>query len=149
MYATAEHTYLATQRWIDWWAWDDVRIREESEGITTHIHLFETIGRSAPRYVASGEVTGFLLNQFAMDEHDGRLRVASTTSPAGWWSSDESESLVTVLEVDGSELVEVGRVDGLGLTEQPALAGSIVGDLIAVDLADTEIVAVGVRKIEP
>lgn len=118
MYATSEHTYLATQRWVDWWAWDDVRIREEAEGITTHIHLFETIGHSAPRYVASGEVTGFLLNQFAMDEHDGRLRVASTTAPVGWWSSDDSESLVTVLEADGTELVEVGRVDGLGLTEQ-------------------------------
>ncbi len=118
MYATADHTYLATQRWIDWWSWEDSRIRDESEGITTHIHLFETIGRSGPRYVASGEVTGFLLNQFAMDEYDGRLRVASTTSPVGRWSSEDSESLVTVLEVDGTELAEIGRVDGLGLTEQ-------------------------------
>ena len=118
MYANASHTYLATQRWFDWWAVDETTIREESEGFKTQIHLFETIDRIPPRYLASGEVTGFLLNQFAMDEYGGDLRVASTTSPNGWWFSDDSQSLVTVLRQDGAKLDEIGRVDGLGLTEQ-------------------------------
>lgn len=118
MYANATHTYLATQRWFDWWSVDETGIREASEGFKTQIHLFETIGKNPPGYLASGEVTGFLLNQFAMDEYGGDLRVASTTSPNGWWFSDESQSLVTVLSQDGAKLQEVGRVDGLGLTEQ-------------------------------
>lgn len=116
MYATADHTYLATQRWMDWWAWDESRVREEADGFTTSIHLFETVG--SPTYVASGSVTGFLLNQFSMDEHDGHLRVASTTAPRGWWWSDDTESLVTVLERQGAELVTVGQVGGLGQGEQ-------------------------------
>lgn len=116
MYATAEHTYLATQRWMDWWAWDEARVRDEAASFKTSIHMFETVGR--PTYVASGSVTGFLLNQFSMDEYDGHLRVATTTAPQGWWWSDESESLVTVLERNGAELAAVGQVGGLGEGEQ-------------------------------
>ncbi|HEY5650967.1 MAG TPA: beta-propeller domain-containing protein [Acidimicrobiia bacterium] len=116
MYATAEHTYLATQRWMDWWAWDEATVQEEADGFTTSIHLFETVG--SPTYVASGSVTGFLLNQFSMDEYDGHLRVASTTAPQGWWWSDHTESLVTVLERQGAELAAVGQVGGLGEGEQ-------------------------------
>jgi uncharacterized secreted protein with C-terminal beta-propeller domain len=126
MYATADHTYLATQRWMDWWAWDDAQVREESEGFTTSIHLFETVG--SPSYVASGSVDGFLLNQFSMDEHDGHLRVASTTSPQGWWWSDESESMVTVLERQGPELAVVGQVGGLGEGER-IFAVRFMGDM--------------------
>ena len=126
MYATADHTYLATQRWMDWWAWDDTRVREESQGFTTSIHLFETVG--SPSYVASGSVDGFLLNQFSMDEHDGHLRVASTTSPQGWWWSDESESKVSVLERQGPELVSVGEVGGLGEGER-IFAVRFMGDM--------------------
>ena len=125
MYATADHTYLATQRWMDWWAWDDARVREESEGFTTSLHLFETVG--SPAYVASGSVDGFLLNQFSMDEYDGHLRVASTTSPQGWWS-DESESMVTVLERQGPELVSVGEVGAACRTDRhAALHSSPIG----------------------
>ena len=118
MYATADHTYLATQRWMDWWAWDEVTIREEAEGFQTSIHMFETRGTNAPAYLASGTVPGFLLSQFSMDEFDGKLRVASTTAPQGWWWSDESESLVTVLQQEGNELNTVGQVGGLGEGEQ-------------------------------
>ena len=45
-------------------------------------------------------------------------RVASTTSPQGWWWSDESESMVTVLERQGPELAAVGEVGGLGEGER-------------------------------
>ena len=118
MYATADHTYLATQRWMDWWSWGEVTVREESEGFQTSIHLFDTSGTNAPAYLGSGKVSGFLLSQFSMDEFEGRLRVASTTSHQSWWRSDNSESLVTVLELEKNELVTVGQVGGLGKGEQ-------------------------------
>lgn len=44
----------------------------------TIIHKFNIEGMKIG-YAGSGEVEGSLLNQFSMDEHDGYLRVASTT----------------------------------------------------------------------
>ncbi|MEX2280715.1 MAG: beta-propeller domain-containing protein, partial [Acidimicrobiia bacterium] len=117
MYATADATYLATQRWMDWGIMTEAETADATEGITTQIHKFATTG-GVPRYVASGEVKGFLLNQFSMDEYAGDLRVASTTSPNDWWMSDESESRVTVLRPNGDTLAEIGMVDELGLTER-------------------------------
>ncbi|NIA24237.1 MAG: hypothetical protein GWP04_01565 [Gammaproteobacteria bacterium] len=116
LYATAEHVYVATQPWMDWGLLEENEIRDEAERYRSKIHMFDTSG--SPRYVASGEVTGFLLNQFSMDEYDGSLRVASTTAPQGWWWSDESESLVTILQLEGNRLAEVGRIDGLGRGER-------------------------------
>ncbi|HSJ27623.1 MAG TPA: beta-propeller domain-containing protein [Acidimicrobiia bacterium] len=127
MYATADSTYLATQRWMNWWGFTEQESADAADGFTTQIHKFDTTG-GTPRYVASGEVGGFLLNQFAMDEHRGDLRVASTTSPGDWWLSDESESRVTVLRPDGNLLEAVGMVDGLGLTER-IFAVRFMGDL--------------------
>ncbi len=53
-----------------------------------------------------------------MDEHQGMLRVASTTTPNWWGSGPDSESRVTVLSEDDDQLVAIGMVDGLGKTEQ-------------------------------
>ena len=55
--------------------------------------------RRTASYVGSGSVVGHLLNQFSMSEHEGVLRVASTTDPT-WWERDQSqpgESRVTTL----------------------------------------------------
>ncbi len=117
MYATADSTYLATQRWMNWGIITEGEAADAAEGFSTQIHKFDTAS-GVPRYVASGEVKGFLLNQFSMDEFRGDLRVASTTSPNNWWISDDSESRVTVLRPNGTTLSEIGMVDGLGKTEQ-------------------------------
>jgi hypothetical protein len=118
VYASADNLYVATQNWQAW-QWSRGGIEDDRpEGIKTEIHKFDISDPELTTYVASGEVTGYLLNQFAMDEHRGLLRVASTTSPAWWGGGFESESLITVLEEDDGELVEIGMVDGLGETEQ-------------------------------
>jgi uncharacterized secreted protein with C-terminal beta-propeller domain len=57
-----------------------------------------------------------LLNQYSMSEHEGFLRVATTTSAGGF--GDSQESGVHVLERQGETLVEVGAVTGLGIGEQ-------------------------------
>jgi len=36
-------------------------------------------------YKANGEVPGYVLNQFSMDEHDGYFRIATTTRSNMWW----------------------------------------------------------------
>ena len=118
IYASADSLYVATQNWntFQWARTGDGTV--QPDGITTEIHKFDISSSDVTNYVASGQVVGYLLNQFAMDEYQGFLRVASTTSPAWWGQGFESESLVTVLEEDDDELVVVGSVDGLGETEQ-------------------------------
>ena len=116
VYASTDRLYVASQRWIDWNAMDE----EDVETITTDIHRFDLAGPEGPVYVASGSVDGFLLSQFAMSEHNGFLRVASTNAPAWRWWGDggASESRVDVMEADGKELRVVGSVGGLGRGEQ-------------------------------
>lgn len=118
VYASEDNLYVATQNWQSW-VWFE--IGEESErpdGPTTEIHKFDISRQTRTEYLASGSVKGYLLNQFAMDEHEGMLRVATTTTPNGWGSGPDSESRITVLREIGEGLVPIGMVDGLGETEQ-------------------------------
>jgi uncharacterized secreted protein with C-terminal beta-propeller domain len=91
--------------------------------MTTAIHKFELDpSLSEPvRYAASGEIDGWILDQFALSEHEGYLRVASTEFD-WWWGSTEDEepaSSVSVLTDDGAgNLREVGHVGGLGPGER-------------------------------
>ena len=117
IYATAESVYVATSRWVDWRVLAEDDVRSESRGYTTLIHKFDTSRSGRPVYEATGEVGGFLLNQFSMDEYDGDLRVAATSSPSWWWSED-SESHITVLRPEGDLLEEIGSVGGLGEGER-------------------------------
>lgn len=114
VYANVERTFIATQQWMDPVA---VESREAFRGHVTRIHRFDTPVDGEMTYVASGDVDGFLLNQFAMDEYEGHLRVASTTAPDWWGGGEGAESQVTVLATDGNRLVRVGQVGGLGKTE--------------------------------
>ena len=67
--------------------------------------------------MASGSVDGHLLNQFAMSEHEGPLRVA-TTLGGPWGFSDDSESKVSVLVRNGLDLEIVGEVGDMGRGER-------------------------------
>jgi hypothetical protein len=83
----------------------------------TLIHQFRLGPGTEASYVASGEVEGRLLNQFAMSEFDGDLRVATTTD--GWGNfGEQSESTVFVLRPNGTDLEQIGSVGGLGKGEQ-------------------------------
>ncbi|CAN5876175.1 beta-propeller domain-containing protein [soil metagenome] len=119
VYASAESLYVATQNWETWrWGMEGIA-DEQPETVTTDIHKFDISDPTVTTYLSTGTVEGYLLNQFAMDEHNGHLRVASTTSPSWWGSGFETESLVTVLADSGQgRLSQVGVVDGLGQTEQ-------------------------------
>lgn len=78
----------------------------------TSIHAFDVTDPVSVGYLGSGEIEGRLLDAYAMSERDGVLRVASTRTDAA------SDSLVTTLALEGGELAEQGRVDGLGPGEQ-------------------------------
>ncbi len=112
VYASSHNLYVANgQRW--WW-WLD-----EGEA-SVAIHKFALGGGPPVRYLASGEVPGFLLNQFAMSEHNGLLRVASTEFNV--FNPDPAErrgSSVSVLRDDGQgQLRTVGQVRGIAPGER-------------------------------
>ncbi len=126
VYASTENLYVASERWVGPDS-DPKRISD----VSTEIHRFDITDPAATSYVASGQVEGFMLSQWALSEQDGILRVASTTSPP--WEPEgggaESESFVTVLgaDLEAGRLREVGRVGGLGEGEQ-IYAVRFVGD---------------------
>ncbi len=126
VYASAEALYVATHRWFD-----PRRVGDEPpDGVRTAIHRFDASERGVTTYTSSGGVRGFLLSQWALSEHDGHLRVASTTVPPWWGDGDgeESESFVTVLRVEEGRLAEAGRVGGLGRGED-IFAVRFIGDI--------------------
>jgi hypothetical protein len=82
----------------------------------TDIYKFDIRGTGRPRYAASGEVPGDLLNQYSMSEYGGNLRVATTMDPTT--AGQASHSAVHVLAQRGERLAKVGGVDGLGTGER-------------------------------
>ena len=77
----------------------------------TDIHRFDLSDPAEPAYDATASVKGVLINQFAMSEYRGHLRVAATD-----WHAWPLESTLTVFDI-GDGLAEVGKVTGLGPTE--------------------------------
>lgn len=71
LYATARHLYLASQHW--WW-WTMAGQRD-----WTYVHEFDISDPATAAYVGSGGVEGHVGDQFAMDEKDGYLRIATST----------------------------------------------------------------------
>jgi uncharacterized secreted protein with C-terminal beta-propeller domain len=106
VYASTDRLYVATTAG-GWWAWET---GDRSSEVITEVHAFD-VTEEDTRYVASGEVPGYVMDRWSFSEHEGMLRVATTSDDGG------SESSVTVLEEDGTGLDVVGSVGGMGKGE--------------------------------
>jgi hypothetical protein len=93
-------------------------------GQQTDIYRFDITSPGPPRFAAGGSVPGYLIDQYALSEWQGYLRIATTTGtswaladgePAG---AQTSSSAVYVLSTPGPVMRLVGRVAGLGLSER-------------------------------
>jgi len=116
VYASTDRLVVTTNQW-DTMRWGGGDLSWPAQTTTrTDLHTFDISDPSGTTYQASGTVDGFLLSQWAIDEQDGVLRVATTTDPRE--ASQDSESSLIMMREDGDELVVAGRVDGLGVTEQ-------------------------------
>jgi uncharacterized secreted protein with C-terminal beta-propeller domain len=117
VYASTTNLYVAQPSVWWWWGWGNL-------DMTTAIHTFELDPSATDpvRYAASGEVEGWLLSQFSMDEHEGYLRVATSEFDWWWGNTDDEEdpgSRITVLTDDGQgRLLTTGVVDGIAPGEQ-------------------------------
>jgi uncharacterized secreted protein with C-terminal beta-propeller domain len=117
VYASPDHLYVAAPEWVDWQALPEAEIDLAAADHGTDIHRFDITDPSRATYDMSGHVDGVLLNQFAMDEHDGNLRLATTTGLPWAGGEGESESHVVVLAPGDGALTPVGQVSGLGRGE--------------------------------
>ena len=132
VYASTDRLVVATSGW-DLWRWIGPAVDAiwPTEPVNrTDLHTFDISDPDQTTYVASGSVEGRLLNQWALDEQDGVLRVATTTDPPG--ASVQSQSSLVMLREKGEQLAETGRVDGLGVTEQIRAVRYLSKDLAAV-----------------
>ncbi|HEX2015108.1 MAG TPA: beta-propeller domain-containing protein, partial [Solirubrobacteraceae bacterium] len=116
VYGSPHSLYVATERWID----PSTAVDRLPTNQTTVIDRFDATDPRTTTFVASGEVPGYLLNQFSLSEHNGYLRAASTSRPIWWFGRPRStsQSYVTVLAQQGPVLAPVGQVDGLGVGQQ-------------------------------
>lgn len=115
VYGTAQSLYLAGQQPQP--GMGLLRWRPTVRDQVTEIYQFDTSEPGRPRYLAAGTVPGWLINQYALSEWDGHLRVATTVGDV-WGEGRRSESTVRVLRRDGGSLVPVGAVGGLGRGER-------------------------------
>jgi uncharacterized secreted protein with C-terminal beta-propeller domain len=107
VYGSSGSLYVASRRYVR-----ALELGGEApDGLRTEIHRFDVSDPTKTVYRASGSVPGFILNHYALSEHDGDLRVASTEE-APW--NAPGASRVSVLRQDGARLVQVGAVTGLG-----------------------------------
>ncbi len=114
VYSNGSSLYVATdQRWRP-----AVNGAKPVDGTT--VYQFDTSKPGRPTFVAGGGVPGFLVNQYAMSARNGYLRVATTSGNSNWESNSAvtSQSGVYVLRADGSNLTQVGKVEGLGKGEK-------------------------------
>lgn len=120
-YFSQERVYLAEQSSFGWCCWGFVThgvpdrptvVRVGRDDGASQVFAFALDGDETT-YVASGEVEGSIADRWSMDSVDAVLRVA--VGPT--LRTDDANSVVTLRE-EGTELVEAGRLDGLGRREE-------------------------------
>ena len=136
VYATKDSIYVAATASNEDYYYDYYYVPEDKRppGGTvvplnnTYIHKFDVSDPTVrPAYVASGALRGATINQFAMDEWSGHLRVATTESQIRWtyyseynetYPEQEQTNHVFVLKQDGTTLTPVGQILDLVKEEQ-------------------------------
>lgn len=114
VYAATGSVYVTTSSWSAQ-SWE-----QDGSEVETGVHRFDLSVDDRPRYAGSGSVPGTLVGQYAMSEHAGHLRVASTLgrTRAAPGEIPPSQSMVTVLRSERERLVQTGQVRGLGPGER-------------------------------
>ena len=103
VYASTDVLVLAESAFDWWWFWGNDGLNE-----MTNLHTFDISAPDATLYTGSGRVNGTVVNQFALSEYEGVLRVATTTGQWGrWWMENPepmSSQVVTLVRSIDVEL---------------------------------------------
>ncbi|WP_455222364.1 beta-propeller domain-containing protein [Kaarinaea lacus] len=109
-YVSQDNLYLAETSRNWWWVMEDGSWPMSQ----TAIYKFAISG-SAPQYVATGRVDGYVNNQFSLSEYNGALRVATTqddTYPvaSGQWQRIQKNHVSVLMDDGNGALNIVGEV---------------------------------------
>lgn len=104
VYASENSIYIAQQ------GWDNAQF--------TAIHKFNLKSEQNVDYAASGKINGHLINQFAMDEHNGYLRVATNGNEKTHLFRWETVNRVQVLKQNKKSLDVYGSSQNLAHGER-------------------------------
>ncbi len=110
---------------------------DEDANEQTALHHFALDGDET-LYQGSGFVPGHIINQFAMDQYEGVIRVATTENqrtkhtdpdyPDNWWFEFNPVNRVYTLEGDGDELKILGKTEALGHEGETIFSARFIGD---------------------
>ena len=134
IYMNAENLYISRSNWeetvSDSYTEDQYTVTDHSSKSTTEISRY-SIENGNVSLAATGKVDGYLINQFAMDEYDGNLRVVTTLDSSSYkiyedekrgWSqyeyTDSGNTQSNGLYVLDPALNIIGSVEGLGEDER-------------------------------
>jgi len=90
---------------------------QENETMKTSIQRIK-INKQAITFAAQGEVPGYVLNQFSMDEYNGYFRIATTINNFGWRTFAEETTSKNNVYVLDMNLNIVGKLEDLAPGEQ-------------------------------
>jgi uncharacterized secreted protein with C-terminal beta-propeller domain len=114
VYASATSLYMAVDRTYEQnYGTSTSSYYATYQATDSFVHKFGLNGTDT-KYVGSVTLPGHILNQFAMDETDGVLRVASTK---GWVPDASVISYLTTFGMQAGNLVQFGQVGGIGPQE--------------------------------
>jgi uncharacterized secreted protein with C-terminal beta-propeller domain len=105
VYASQKHVYVAT-------AVTEAASSAKAPETHTHVHKFRLDGTRIV-YIGQTTVPGTVINQFAIDEYEGYLRIATTVGDP--WSTSSSTNHLFVID---ESLRTIGKIDGLAPGER-------------------------------
>lgn len=129
VYASGNVMIMAEASQSSWWFWGD----EESDfQEMTNLHVFDISNPGQTEYIASGRINGTIQDQFSLSEHNGNIRVCSTTGQWGrWWMNDPEPMLSHVfvlgLNADETEYEVIGKVGDIA-PDESIWSARFVGD---------------------
>ena len=117
----------------------------------TNIHAFDISEPSNTEYIGSGRVTGNVQDQFSISEHDGSIRVASTSDNWDrWWLAateiavDIAEAVDVAVATDSEPIIEPEIPECLGPSNHVSVLQN-VGDGVLETVGEINDIACGER----
>ena len=129
VYASGDVMVMAEASQSSWWFWGD---DESDYQEMTNLHVFDISNPGQTDYIASGRINGTIQDQFSLSEHNGNIRVCSTTGQWGrWWMDDPEPMLSHVfvlgLNTDETEYEVIGKVGDIA-PDESIWSARFIGD---------------------
>lgn len=117
VYASTEQFILASPEHEAWWFYDKKDLKDQ-----TSIHRFALNTNDMPNYADSVRVPGILHNSFSLSEHQGFVRVATTTNRRRIWQNRENapveENNLYILGDNAGKFDIISSITGLARGEK-------------------------------